>query len=196
MATKATPMGAEPVGTTSASGSFSGKTRYIPIKSAEGTSIFYGDFVKLVTAGGVVTVAKDTGTTSLTPVGIFLGCTYTDPNTKQTTFAQSYNTSIAADDINAIVLDDPNVEFRMQADGAVAKGKLGSNIAVVQTAGSTDLGRSKNALDASTAATTNTLPIRILGFVESGESTAGDAFTDLIVKFNAGMHSYDKPLGT
>ena len=134
MATKATPMGAEPVGTTSASGSFSGKTRYIPIKSAEGTSIFYGDFVKLVTAGGVVTVAKDTGTTTLTPV--------------------------------------------------------------VQTAGSTDLGRSKNALDASTAATTNTLPIRILGFVESGESTAGDAFTDLIVKFNAGMHAYDKPLGT
>ena len=175
MATKATPMGAEPVGTTSASGSFSGKTRYIPIKSAEGTSIFYGDFVKLVTAGGVVTVAKDTGTTTLTPVGIFLGCRYTDPNTKQ---------------------DDPNVEFRMQADGAVAKGKIGSNIAVVQTAGSTDLGRSKNALDASTAATTNTLPIRILGFVESGESTAGDAFTDLIVKFNAGMHAYDKPLGT
>ena len=196
MAKKATPMGAEPVGTTSASGSFSGKTRYIPIKSAEGTSIFYGDFVKLVLAGGVVTVAKDTGTATLTPVGIFLGCTYTDPNTKQTTFAQSYNTSIAASDINAIVLDDPNVEFRMQANGSVAAGKIGSNVAVVQTAGATALGRSHNSINAGSAATTNTLPIRILGFVQSGESTPGDAYTDLIVKFNAGMHAYDKPLGT
>tara|TARA_R110000787_G_scaffold1657_4_gene7112 strand:+ start:8665 stop:9255 length:591 start_codon:yes stop_codon:yes gene_type:complete len=196
MALKATPMGAEPVGTTSASGSFSGKTRYIPIKSAEGTSIFYGDFVKLVLAGGVVTVAKDTGTATLTPVGIFLGCTYTDPNTKQTTFAQSYNTSIAASDINAIVLDDPSVEFRMQANGSVAAGKIGSNVAVVQTAGATALGRSHNSINAGSAATTNTLPIRILGFVQSGESTPGDAYTDLIVTFNAGMHAYDKPLGT
>ena len=61
---------------------------------------------------------------------------------------------------------------------------------------SADIGRSKNALDASTVATTNTLPLRILGFVESGESTAGDAYTDLIVKFNAGMHLYDNATGT
>ena len=29
---------------------------------------------------------KDTGTTSLTPVGVFMGCSYTDPNTNQKTF--------------------------------------------------------------------------------------------------------------
>ena len=37
--------------TTSASGSFSGKTRHIPIASGYATSIFYGDFVKLVDNG-------------------------------------------------------------------------------------------------------------------------------------------------
>ena len=51
MATAATPMGAEPVGTLSASGSFTGKVRHIKIASGYATDIFYGDFVKLVAAG-------------------------------------------------------------------------------------------------------------------------------------------------
>ena len=53
MATVATPMGAEPVNTLSASGSFTGKVRHIKIASGYGTAIFYGDFVKLVSTGTV-----------------------------------------------------------------------------------------------------------------------------------------------
>ncbi len=63
MAATATPMGAEPVGTLSASGSFSGKVRHIKIASGYAANIFYGDFVKMVAAG---VVQKDTGTTTLT----------------------------------------------------------------------------------------------------------------------------------
>ncbi len=195
MATTATPMGAEPVGTTSASGSFSGKTRHIPIASAYNVSLFYGDFVKLVDNGSTTTIAKDVGTTALTPIGIFLGVRYTDPTTKNLTFAQSYNQPITASDLQAIVLDDPDVEFRMQANGAVTADAYGKNFAVVQTAGSADIGRSKNSVNASSVATTNTLPLRLLGFVESGESSIGDAYTDLIVKFNAG-HLYNNTTGT
>lgn len=40
MATSATPMGAEPVDTLSASGSFTGKVRHIKIASGYGTGIF------------------------------------------------------------------------------------------------------------------------------------------------------------
>ena len=40
MATTATPMGAEPVDTLSASGSFTGKVRHIKIASGYGTAIF------------------------------------------------------------------------------------------------------------------------------------------------------------
>ena len=191
MATSAAPTGAEPVGTLSASGSFTGKVRHIKIASGYGTAIFYGDFVKLVSSG---TVEKDTGTTSLTPVGVFMGCSYTDPSTNQKTFNQQFPASTAASDIMAYVLDDPSVLMRMQGDATLAQTTLGNNVAVVQTAGSTSIGRSKNAVDSSTVATTNTLPLRIIDFVDGPTSTVGDAFTDVIVKFNVG-HIYVNTTG-
>ena len=191
MATSAAPTGAEPVGTLSASGSFTGKVRHIKIASGYGTAIFYGDFVKLVSSG---TVEKDTGTTSLTPVGVFMGCSYTDPSTNQMTFNQQFPASTAASDIMAYVLDDPNVLMRMQGDATLAQTTLGNNVAAVQTAGSTSIGRSKNAVDSSNVATTNTLPLRIIDFVDGPTSTVGDSFTDVIVKFNVG-HIYVNTTG-
>lgn len=192
MSSSATPYGARPVGTLSASGSFTGKVRHYGIASGYGTAIFYGDFVKLVAAG---TVEKDTGTTSLTPVGIFLGVSYTDPNTSQKTFSQYFPASTAADDISAYVLDDPNVLFEMQADGSAAVTNIGNNVAVVQTAGSTSIGTSKNAIDISTAAsTTATLPVRIVDISPKSDNTSGDSYTDLVAKFNAG-HIMDNTTG-
>ena len=70
MATSATPTGAEPVGTLSASGSFTGKVRHIKIASAYDTAIFYGDFVKLVAAGTVEKAAVTTAAVAGT-VGVF-----------------------------------------------------------------------------------------------------------------------------
>ncbi len=193
MAKTATPMGAEPVGGLSACGSFSGKVRHIKIASGYNTAIFYGDFVKLVAAG---TVEKDTGTATATPVGIFMGCFYTDPSTSQPTFNQTFPASTAASDIMAYVLDDPDCVFRMQGNGALAQTTLGNNVAIVQTAGSTTVGRSKNAVNASTAATTNTLPLRIIEFMDGPDSVVGDAFTDVLLTYNAGMHQYRRALGT
>ena len=145
MATSATPYGARPIGTLSASGSYTGKVQHIKIASAYAVNIFYGDFVKLVATG---TIEKDAGTTSFTPVGVFVGCSYTDPNTSQK-----------------------------------------------NTAGSTTIGTSKNAVDISTAvATTATLPLRIIDFVDGPDSSVGDSYTDVIVKYNAG-HQYDNTTG-
>ena len=191
MASTATPSGAEPIGTLSASGSFTGKMRSIAIAASYATNIFYGDFVKLVSSG---TVEKDSGTATLTPVGIFVGCSYTDPTSGQYVNSQYWPASNAATDAVAHVIDDPNVLFRMQADGSVAQTNLGNNAGVVQTAGSTSIGRSKNALDQSTLATTNTLPLRVVDFVDGPDSAVGDAFTDVICKFNAG-HQYGNTTG-
>ncbi|HAW77829.1 MAG TPA: hypothetical protein DCW74_19100 [Alteromonas australica] len=193
MAATASPMGAEPVGTLSASGSFSGKVRHIKIASGYATNIFYGDFVKMVSAG---VVEKDTGTSTLTPVGVFMGCAFTDPNTKQKTFSQIWPASTVAADAVAYVMDDPDAVFRMQSDEALVQSDLGNNVGVVQTAGSTDIGRSKNALDGSTAATTNTLPLRIVEFVDGPDSAVGDAFTDALVFINFGDHQYRQHTGT
>lgn len=191
MATTATPMGAEPTDTLSASGSFTGKVRHIKVASGYGTSIFYGDFVKLVNTG---TVEKDTGTTTATPVGVFVGCAFTSPSTGELTFSQYFPASTVASDIVAYVVDDPNVLMRMQSDEAIAQTGLGNNAAVVQTAGSTSIGRSKNAVDGSSIATTNTLPLRIIDFVDGPTSAVGDTYTDVIVKFNVG-HQYSNTTG-
>lgn len=192
MSATATPMGAEPVGGLSACGSFSGKVRHIKIASGYATNIFYGDFVKLVNTG---TIEKDAGTATATPVGIFMGCFYTDPNTSQPTFNQMWPTGTVASDAMAYVLDDPDAVFRMQGDGSLAQTTLGNNIAIIQTSGSTTIGRSKNAVDASTAATTDTLPLRILEFMDGPDSTVGDAYTDVLLTYNFGMHQYRNATG-
>ena len=199
MATTAAPYGARPIGTLSASGSFTSKTRHLPIITTYGTQISNGDFCKVADDG---TIQKDTGTTALTAVGIFLGCSYTDPTTSQKTFSNFWPASNAATDAMAYVLDDPFVVFQMQADEALNTTDRGLNASVVVTAGSTTIGKSKNALDGSTPATTNTLPLRIIDFVDGPSSlppkgtTASDTYPDVIVKFNAASsgsasnHSY------
>jgi len=189
MSTTATPYGAEPVGTLSASGSYSGKVRHIPIVTTEATAIFYGDFVKLI-SGGTVSKAATTTTVPTGTVGIFLGCAYTDPSTNQMTFNQQWPAANAATDAVAYVADDPNLVFKMQADGALLATKVGLNCSAISTAGSTAIGRSKNALDASTAATTNTLPFRILEIIDPTS-----AFPEALVTWLPGKHAYVAPLG-
>jgi hypothetical protein len=190
MSSTATPYGFRPVGLLG-SGTWSDATRQIKIASGYATAIFYGDAVKLVSAG---TVEKDTGTTALTPVGIFVGCRYTDPTTNQPTYSQYWPASTAASDAFAYICDDPNIVFQAQGDASLAQTTLGNNVAVVQTGGSTAIGNSKNALDASTAATTNTLPVRIIGFVDGPDQAVGDSFTDALCKWNAG-HQYSNTTG-
>jgi len=194
MATSATPMGAEPTDTLSASGSFTGKVRHMKIASGYGTAIFYGDFVKLVAAG---TVEKSAITTAVVAgtVGIFVGCSYTDPTSNQLTFNQQFPASTAASDIMAYVVDDPDLVFRMQGDGSIAQTGLGNNVSLVNTAGSTSIGRSKNAVDASTIATTNSLPMRIVEFVDGPSSTVGDTYTDVLVTYLPLSHAYETALG-
>jgi hypothetical protein len=194
MASSATPMGAEPVGTLSASGSFTGKVRHIKVASGYGTDIFYGDFVKLVAAGTVEKAAVTTAAVAGT-VGVFCGCAYTDPTTGQPTFSQYWPASTAASDAVAYVCDDPKLVMQMQGDGSIAQTGLGNNVQAISTAGSTSIGRSKNALDASSIATTNTFPLRIVDFVDGPDSAVGDSFTDCIVTWLPGSHAYDTALG-
>jgi len=185
MASSAAPMGANPVGSL-VSCAYNAKVTHYKIKNNYGTAIFYGDFVKWADDNPNTTIQKDTGTTSLTPIGVFLGCSYTDPTTKQFTQSPQYPASTAADDLVAYVASDPFVVMKMQSDETLGQDDLGKNCAVVQTAGSTVFGISKNAVDGSTAATTNTLPLKIIDFVDGPDSAIGDSFTDVLVMFNVG----------
>ena len=182
MATSAAPYGFRPIGLLG-SGSWSDSIRHISIASGYNTQIFYGDAVKIVNTG---TIEKDAGTTTMTPCGIFVGCKYTDPNTSQLTFAQQWTADLVAADAYAYVVDDPNVVFQVQGSGTLAQTSLGNNIGVTQTAGSTAIGTSKNSATIGTLAATKTLPLRIIGFVDGPNSAVGDAFTDIICKWNSG----------
>jgi hypothetical protein len=190
MATTAAPNGARPIGLLGGQ-PYAGAIRHISIASAYSTAIFYGDFVKLVAAG---TIEKDAGTDAMTPVGVFMGCSYSETSLGYKLFNQQWVASTVASDAVAYVCDDPDILMQMQSDQTLAQAALGSNVGIIQTAGDTNIGTSKNAVDGSSSLTTSTLPLRIVDFVDGPTSTVGDAFTDVIVKYNVG-HQYTNTTG-
>jgi hypothetical protein len=82
------------------------------------------------------------------------------------------------------VVDDPDVVMQVQADDTVPQTSLGLNIGFSTFSGDTATGNSETSADVASAAVTATLPLRIVGFVDGPESAVGDAFTDLLVKWN------------
>ena len=201
---------------------FAGATRQIVIANTSGTgyntNIFYGDVVKLASSG---TIQVDSGTTTATPVGVFLGCQYVSAVTGQTTFSQYYPASLAVksgSDILAFVADDPDQLFKAvlvagtTADDTTSgllpaylgRTMIGSNAQFVQNAGSTVTGDSKvGVYTAAGATTTATLPLRIIDVVPDTANSSGN-FVEVIVKWNApnvtgqtvaGGHQYLNPTG-
>jgi hypothetical protein len=192
---------------------FAGATRQIPIASGYATSIFNGDVVKLVSDG---TLEKETGTTTATPVGVFLGCTYTDPTLKYKLFSQYFPANTVASDIQAYVADDPDQLFKVALVSGTTviagygRTVVGNNVPLVQNAGSANTGNSAVAVNGASAATTASLPIRIIDVVPETVDASGN-YTEVIVKWNApyftlsegtpntitwaGGHQYLNPLG-
>lgn len=174
---------------------FAGSTRMIPIVTNSSTAIYYGDVVKLGSDG---TLSKDTGTDAATPVGVFLGCTYTDA-TYGKTFRQYYPGTTNVTDVQAYILDDPDALFKVAVVSSsttisyVNRTAVGNNAVLVQNTGSTIVGDSRNAIS-STTATTSTWPLRIIDVVSETQTSAG-SYTEVVVKWNQGMHQYLNPTG-
>ena len=96
------------------------------------------------------------------------------------------------------MVTDPSVVFQAQLNGSGAQTVLGTNtfFAAVQSTstGSTTTGNSTSALSASVQVAA--AAFRIVGFAElTGFSSIGDAFTDVLVKFNPSAHSYSNNVG-
>lgn len=203
MASTAAPYGLRPVNLIGGQ-PYAGSTRMFKIANAYAANIFYG---QPVASNGNGYIQADTSTTALAAtgvVGVFVGCTYTDPNLKYKVFKQYWPTGTVATDAEAYVVDDPDVVMQAQANGTLAIDTLGANIALGTSSGSTSTGNSTTPLSNSSAAATATLPLRIVGFVDGPDSAVGDAYTDVLVKWNMpstngtaiiGGHSYMNPLG-
>lgn len=174
---------------------YAGATRKLPIEYAYNQNIFYGDVVQL--SGGTIvrssmSAASSPGTAVAGTLGIFLGCSYTSPSTGQKLFAQYWPASTAANDAEAIVVDDPRALMKAVvttqgtslANNSVAVGFLnpyyiGSNLYMVGGAGgvsgSTTTGNSAQSVSGAviTSGTsgagdrvTSALPWRMVGVVE------------------------------
>lgn len=185
MSSTATPYGFKPVGVLT--GPYNAQFRKFKIASGYATAIYTGDLVEPVNDG---TVALENGTTAATPLGVFMGCEYTNPVTGQKLQSPYWPASTVASDAYAFVFDNPFGVLQVQSAGSIAQTSLFNNVAIsTYAAGSSAFGISRVTVGSSPA-TTNTLPFRIIGFVEGPDSAVGDAFTDLLVTYNFGMHPY------
>ena len=160
---------------------FAGSTRMYNIQYGYATDIFYGDFVVL-SRGFATRASVSTGTSLNQTVGIFLGCTYTNPTTKQKLFSQYWPASTAAGDCQAYILDDPDAVFKAVvcssgttvASGAMAM--IGTNLSAINNTGNTNTGNSANAVLApSDTPVTTTLPLRMVGLVQETAVALGTA---------------------
>ena len=186
---------------------YAGSTRQFLIDPAGyNTNIFNGSIVRINTSGylNIVTTNGDNSTPfPAGTIGVFVGCSFVNAQ-GQTIYSQYYpaNTaSVNGSAITAYVIDDDRAVFQVQSAGTVSQAALGANVylnAVQSTStGSTTTGNSNTAVVAgSSAATTSGYAFRVVGFANvPGFSTVGDAYTDILVKFNPGAHSYSNATG-
>lgn len=174
---------------------YAGATRQLSIASGYAANIFNGDLVTLVTGG---TVEKFTGTTSGAMVGVFVGCQYTDPSTKQPRWSQYWPTGTVASDAVAYVVDDPMALFQVAVTNSSSEvvdtttiAARGANMSVIQGTGDTNTGDSAVSVLAGSEATTATLPIRVIDVVPATKTTTG--YPELLVKLNT--HQYNSTTG-
>ena len=184
---------------------YAGSTRQFLIDPAGyNTNIFNGSIVAINTSGyiNIVTTNGDNSTPfPAGTIGVFVGCSFGNAQ-GQTMYSQYYpaNTaSVNGSAITAYVIDDDRAVFQVQANGSMAQTTLGMNVilsAVQSTStGSTTTGNSTTAVSTSAAATSG-YAFRVVGFADvPGFSAVGDAFTDILVKFNPGAHSYSNATG-
>jgi hypothetical protein len=161
---------------------FAGSTRNIPIIYAESTSIYYGDFVKVL-RGTVQRQAVTTAGGAAGMVGIFLGCSYTDPVTKQKRFSQYWPGGTLAGDAQAIVCDDPDTVFKaviVASSGSTtvtsaAMAMIGQNLQGSNLAGNVNTGNSSNGLIIPAATTSSAYVARVMGIVPDTAASLGTA---------------------
>jgi len=188
---------------------FAGSTRNLPIQYGYSSNLYYGDLVKLVrgfVVQSTITSSSNNSAFNSTPtdeiIGVFLGCSFTNPTTKQLTFSQYWPSGTAAGDAVAIVADDPDQVFKVAvqiAAGTLASGAnalVGQNIAINRSwAGGTGNANTGNSYIGVTVPTSLTspgtvLPIRVIGVVpETAYTTSatGTSSTTTITLTGSGL---------
>ena len=179
MANKDAAFGCRPVRMMGGAPYSGGQSRY-RIASGATTPIYQGDLVTQLTAG---VLGRHAASGTVPIVGVFNGVQYTDPTSGEQVYKNYYPGSIAASDIIANIVDDPNVVFEVQADAAMPVADLFGNFDIVDATdvGDEYSGRSNTELDVTTGATTATLPLKAIDISQDPlNSDVGSANTNVL----------------
>ena len=199
MAATASPYGLRPINRVDGMPYAGATSQFLIDPAGEGTNLFYGQvviigadgYIALSTATGADITSNNLGGNNLGAIGVFVGASYINAQGQQI-YGQYYPSGTTGV-VTAYVITDPFVTFQAQLSGSGAQTVLGTNTfftAVQSTStGSTQTGNSTSSLSASVQAAA--AAFRIVGFA----STPGDAFTDVLVKFNPSAHSFLNNVG-
>ena len=179
---------------------YAGATRQLQIASGYGSDIFHGDLVQVDT-NGQVTHAAVTNETNVFVAGVFMGCTFTNPVTKQKQFSQYWPSGTVASDAFAYVVDDPMAAFKIAVCSSgttmsyVLRSAIGSNASILNNSGSTNTGDSAIAMLNTPLGTSDTFVLRVIDVVpDTSYVVSGQVrFPEVIVKIN--LHQYNNTTG-
>ena len=163
--------GLQPIGLVGSAVHNNGTTQY-EIARNYTTAIYNGGIV-IPLAGGTIAISDQ----AVAPLGVLGGVNYVDSTTKKPTWLNYWpgSNSVSVDTnhpVKAYVYDNPMQLFKVVADGtntdrATALADIFANCDMAAVnGGSTNTGKSSDMLDISTAATTNTLDVRIVGLFD------------------------------
>jgi hypothetical protein len=175
---------------------YAGAIRQIPIASGYTTAIYNGDPVVIATGGTIERAAASGAVTSGSPVGVLVGCAYTN-SSGQPVQAQYFPGSGVTNAV-AYVVDDPLAAFKVAVAYAnavvttVTQAAVGTNMSYNLGTGDTASGDSGAFVTAASGANTATLPFRVIAVVPE-TATSTTTFTEVIVKIN--LHQYNNTTG-
>ena len=186
---------------------YSGATRTIPIASGYAQNIGFGDLVTISSSGTIERVDTSSGAKAAfasAPVGIFLGCSFTDPTLKYFLNDQNWVSGTVASDAKAVIVDDPDAVFQVTLTNgsgtqytasAATQSNVGNNIGYYQPSTLVNAaGNSTVSGNLASANTTSTLPWRIVAVVPESALSDG-TFTQVQVIYNFGLHFYRQATG-
>jgi len=196
---------------------FAGATRQRRIASGA-SSIGFGDPVIFVSDGTIAVSTSTTAAPATGFAGVFLGCQFVSSVTGQPTFSQAWisGTSVKANTfITAFVCEDPDQLFQVavvtgttvvSTTSGLTYTNINNNAALVANTLNTVTYDSQQAILLSSAAVTDSLPIRIVDLVPDTAFTYSGTvyYPEAIVKFNMpnisgstflGGHAYYNPTG-
>lgn len=170
MANISRPNGLRPVKHINGS-AWNGQTQYFALLAADSTVVGVGDIVNwggTADANGVASITRASSDAGL-PVGVVVGFV---PDYSNLNLPSQYR--LASTARYAFVCTDPTVVYEVQAGASTAITAIGMNMGVNYTAVNTTTGLSAMTALGGAGATTNTLPLKVLGVVQRPDSDMSD----------------------